>query len=124
MLATYRKQCIFLGLEFALVTVAVVAAAFLFARLTIAQKEERVIMDLKRIEAAMLAFKENNGGFPSLETLCRKQLNGGDALLDESALIDPWGNPYIFEPGQWDLTIYSQGHPGQGELFFVTIRQW
>jgi Type II secretion system (T2SS), protein G len=123
MLATYKKRCVFRGLEFLLVAFAVVAAAFLFAEFTTAKKEERATMELKRIEAAMLAYGKKNGHFPeSLGLLCDKQPNGGDALLNEPEIIDPWGNQYAISTTlAGRIWISSNGPPGRNKPIHMMI---
>src|SRR5436189_3662556 len=63
--------------------------------------------DAARIQAQILTgvverySLQHNGEFPpSLEVLTQS-MDGGKALLEPSALIDPWGRPYQYaNPGQ------------------------
>jgi hypothetical protein len=78
----------------------------------------RAKMDVKSLEAAVVKYSTNNGNYP--ETLAelteRHPLDGSPAVLTEKALLDPWGQPYIYEPITWHPQtgkplIYSNGPP-------------
>jgi type II secretion system protein G len=64
-------------------------------------------------------YKTQNGDYPpDLLTLTRPGNDGTAAALKESALLDPWGRPYMYEPTTLhpltkEPRIYSQGpNPG------------
>jgi Type II secretion system (T2SS), protein G len=94
-----NRFVIVLGLGLVLVIGSMPTALMQLAKLEYVRRAE---MDLNRISAAMLAFKEKNGRFPQLEELCQAQPKGGPALLKESDLIDPWGNRYFCSFGYLD----------------------
>jgi type II secretory pathway pseudopilin PulG len=98
---------------------------FRWGPLTNPEKERRAMADLKRLEAAVRAYNTERGGFPAcLEVLCEKE-PFGPALLQESALTDPWGNPYIYEPqtlGHGGIWIHSLGPPNQNKRIVIEIK--
>ncbi len=59
---------------------------------------------------------ENNGRYPeSLEALVTPDANGHTFLDQETVPIDPWGNPYVYEPpgpGQPKPRVISYGKNG------------
>ena len=83
---------------------------------------DKARMDKARIDVKMLsdtveAFKVNNGSYPgALSDLCMPQ-EGRAAVLEQSALFDPWGHQYAYEPGNThQLTgkprVYTQAPDG------------
>jgi general secretion pathway protein G len=96
---------------------------FVFTGVLDKSREQRAQMDVKSLEKAVQVYYVRHGqNPPDLQTLCQRQSDGSPALLDQRALLDPWNQPYIFEPGNLHpLTavphIYSQGPPGMGKMF-------
>jgi hypothetical protein len=80
---------------------------------------QRAKMDVKRIEQAVLSYKVNYKKYPqTLNELTQRQPNGDPAFLKAETLFDPWGNQYVFEPGNLHPDtaiprIYSVGEPGK-----------
>jgi hypothetical protein len=80
---------------------------------------ERARIDVKTLTTAVETYYVRDGVYPaSLQVLTQKQPDGGAAFLSAKALIDPWGRPYVYEPGTLHPTkgtplIYSHGpRPG------------
>jgi hypothetical protein len=90
------------------------------------QKVTRAKLDVQTLEKAVLTYQVNNGQYPqNLKALAEKQPGGGAALIKEPLLVDPWGQPYLFEPNtrhpKTDVPlIYSKGPPGKN----MVIRNW
>jgi hypothetical protein len=82
------------------------------------RRDVRALMDTRSIGQALQTYKVNNGHFPqSLHVLTERQPDGNAALLKPSALRDPWGQPYHFDPGQLHPEtgaplVWSDGEPG------------
>jgi hypothetical protein len=92
----------------------------------LSEEHARATLDLKSLETVVAVYKKRQGQYPkTLDVLTKKQPDGGSALLAEAGLIDPWGQPYVYEAGnrhqKTDLPlIYSKGPPGQN----MPIRNW
>jgi len=77
-------------------------------------KGKAALAGVRTLESAVKAYKITYGDHPeSLEVLTKAD---GDkpAVLEERALTDPWGRPYVYDPAHKnELTgvplIYSQG---------------
>jgi general secretion pathway protein G len=82
-------------------------------------KMDKARIDVKMLSDTVEAFKVNNpaGSYPSaLSDLCMPQ-EGRAAVLEQSALFDPWGHQYAYEPGNThQLTgkprVYTQAPDG------------
>jgi len=66
----------------------------------------------------VLAFNMRHQRLPmSLEEMCDFAPDGGRPTLDVKALIDPWGNQYVYNLNYIGINgapqIYSIGPPGQ-----------
>jgi general secretion pathway protein G len=75
-------------------------------------------MDIVSIHDAVGTFIVANGGKApeSLEVLVTPDENGRTILKNLTSVpIDPWGNPYGYEPpaGNRDYRVYSYGKDGQ-----------
>jgi hypothetical protein len=85
------------------------------------RRDERALMDTRSIAQALQTYEVNNGHFPqSLQELTKRQPNGNAALLKPSALLDPWNQPYHFDPGQLHPEtgaplVWSDGEPGDAD---------
>jgi hypothetical protein len=80
---------------------------------------DRARIEVKTLTTAVETYYIKDGVYPtSLQILTQKQPDGGAAFLSAKALIDPWGRPYVYEPGTLHPTkgtplIYSHGpRPG------------
>jgi type II secretory pathway pseudopilin PulG len=87
----------------------------------------RAKMDVRNLETVVTTYYTKHGFYPNtLQELCYRDPDGSPAMLkDETALIDPWRQPYQYEPGtrhpQNDKPLlYSQGPPQMGK----PIRNW
>ena len=61
----------------------------------------RAKMDVKTLEKALLQYHSAHGAWPkNLAVLAAPQEDGSPAYVDPGHLIDPWGRPYLFGPGQ------------------------
>jgi general secretion pathway protein G len=90
-------------------------------------KRDRAKVDVQTLQTAIEAYKTEHGQYPqSLQVLTMPdQAMGSFATLEQKALIDPWGNPYVFDPSTMHpqtgrAKIYSQGPPGRG----MVISNW
>jgi hypothetical protein len=78
-------------------------------------------MDVRSIAQALEVFKANNGHYPpSLQALTERQPNGGPVLLAPRMLLDPWRQPYRYDPQQLHPEtgvplVWSDGVPGQSD---------
>jgi general secretion pathway protein G len=82
-------------------------------------KEDRAKLDCKSLDQAVGVYFAKHGQYPaSLQELAQRQPDGSPSILkSEKALIDPWGNAYIYDQGSRHQTndtplIYSNGPPG------------
>jgi uncharacterized protein (TIGR03000 family) len=80
-------------------------------------KIDRAKVDVKILEKAVQAYKVLHNNYPeALEALT--QADGKNpALIEDKALLDPWGKAYVYEPNKrhpkTDIPhIYSNGPPG------------
>jgi general secretion pathway protein G len=98
------------------------SSVFVYQSVLENSKESRALMDVKNIEKAVEVFNLRYGNYPpTIEMLCDRQQDGSTALLDERVIIDPWGQHYIFEPGNVHARtgkphVYSNGPPGKGKI--------
>lgn len=82
---------------------------------------------VKTIETAVKAHKVTHGDYPESLDILIQPLDGKPAALEESALIDPWQRPYVYDVSQRNPRtgvplIYSGGaEPGNAEGF---IKNW
>jgi general secretion pathway protein G len=80
-------------------------------------KRDRVRADFKVLETAIQKYVMDYGSPPpNLVTLTQPHQDGTKAVLDQTALMDPWQHPYQFD-GQLHPTnsrphLMSQGPPG------------
>ena len=79
----------------------------------------RARLALKNLEKAVVTFKNSHGLPDNLEVLTDDKENAAGALLPASALVDPWGHPFHYDPGQLHPEtgmplIWSDG-PNPGE---------
>lgn len=86
-------------------------------RFTFAQKK-KAEMDITALDGALDTFALENGGkYPeSLEILVTPDENGRTFLKNQTSVpVDPWNNPYIYEPAQGGSLpkILSYGKDGQ-----------
>ncbi|MCC6418972.1 MAG: type II secretion system protein GspG [Gemmataceae bacterium] len=78
---------------------------------------DRAKIDIKTLEGAVDAYAAQNGGvYPqTLQELTVANPNTGQrAYLDQTTLVDPWGDFYVLDPNQQHPTtfkpkIYSLG---------------
>jgi hypothetical protein len=87
-------------------------------------KLQHATLDVKNLDKAVKRYYADHGQYPpDFQTLCARQSDGSPALLDPRTLIDPWGQPYIYETGTIGRRlfsspphIYSHGPPGEGKM--------
>jgi general secretion pathway protein G len=86
-------------------------------------KRDRAKVDVKTLQQAVEAYKTEHGQYPqNLQILTQPdQALGSFATLEQSALLDPWGNPYMFDPSTLHpqtgrAKIWSQGPPGRNMM--------
>lgn len=81
-------------------------------------KEDRAKLDCKSLDQAVTVYFAKHSQYPgSLQELAQRQPDGNPAILTEKGLVDPWGNPYVYDQNsrhaQTDKPlIYSNGPPG------------
>ncbi len=79
----------------------------------------RAHIDVKRLENAVISYHTARNKYPdNLQLLTKPNpIDGSPALLDEKGLIDPWGNPYMYDPAKFNPKrsaaprIWSNGPP-------------
>jgi len=76
-------------------------------------KVSRVRLDARNLQGAVQAYSLTHGQFPdSLQTLTQPDEETHKAVLTQDMLYDPWGQPYMYNPGDTDSTgvpyVYSQ----------------
>ncbi len=74
----------------------------------------------KNLEMAVMGYYTDNGVLPqNLQVLLQPNPNTGKAYIDQRQLVDPWNNPYQYNPGQLNTMgiplIMSQGNPSNGK---------
>jgi len=63
-------------------------------------KENTAKIQLHTIETAVGTYKTNHGDFPAnLQVLCQPEGNK-PAYLEEKDITDPWGNLFVYNPGE------------------------
>jgi hypothetical protein len=99
----------------------VVAGFIVCNSLMVTTKEDRAKMDTKALQTVVTSYYASHEVYPNtLDELTQVQPDGSPALVDAKGLIDPWGNPYIYDPtSRHPKTdrplIYSNGPPGQNK---------
>jgi len=84
------------GVRLALRDVALVEAAGHVEK----TRRTRAQVAVRNLTTAVEAYHARNSEYPpSLAALTEKQPGGGRPLLEPDNLLDPWGRPYVFEPG-------------------------
>src|SRR5262249_21314027 len=97
------------------------AGVFVYTSVLAGSREDRAKLDVKSLESAVTTYYTRKGYYPeTLQQLAQRQEDGGAALLTEKALIDPWNQPYVYEPNTKHPTtdrplIYSNGPPGMNK---------
>ena len=86
-------------------------------------KEDKARIDVNTLDEAVMAHKvQSDGDYPQTLRELTVPAEGKPAALTESALKDPWGNEYKYEPQNKDATgrphIYAQAPSG------VIIDNW
>jgi general secretion pathway protein G len=83
--------------------------------------------DVLTLEKAATTYYLSGGNYPqNLQILAEvDQQTGRAALIKENMLTDPWGQPYVIDPGTLHPKtriplIYSPGPPGHNQ----PIRNW
>jgi general secretion pathway protein G len=57
-------------------------------------------MGLQTLDKAVEAYKSRTGTWPdSLQSLTEQQPDGSQAYVKSGDLVDPWGRPYQYDPG-------------------------
>lgn len=91
-------------------------------------KESRAKLDINTLDQTVQAYKVQSGGDYPLElgVLVQPTPDGKPAALEERALLDPWGQPYQYDPqNRHPLTgkprIYSLGPRSDGS---APIANW
>ena len=63
-------------------------------------REDKAYLDVKLLSEQIELYRVNNGAYPTdLRVLTVIQQDGKPAILEESHLMDPWGNLYQYNPG-------------------------
>jgi len=88
-------------------------------------KVNRARLDIHAIEEVVLSYKTSNSEFPPNLALLTQPQDNGPAYLEQSAIIDPWGHEYGYEPNTLNpLTgkpLITSNGPGGGA---PPIRNW
>jgi len=87
--------------------------------------ESRAKMDAMSLEKAVMIYQVRHERWPeSLAELTKPDLDG-TTLLEPTAMIDPWGNPYHYDrnllhPKTKKPLIWTDGPPGRNQ----PVRNW
>jgi type II secretory pathway pseudopilin PulG len=82
-------------------------------------REDRARLDTRSLQSAVRAYYARQKVYPNtLNELTRLQPDGSPPLVEKGGLVDPWGNPYDYDPNarhqKSDMPlIYSNGPPGR-----------
>jgi general secretion pathway protein G len=69
---------------------------------------DRAKMDIKKIETAVGNYYSRHNVYPdNLQALTQPDENGVSGMLSQQDLLDPWNQPYEYNPGQ----MTSRGVP-------------
>jgi general secretion pathway protein G len=79
-------------------------------------------LGVKNIETGVLGYKMSHAGQlpPNLEVLLVAE-GGRPAYMEQAGLVDPWGNPYVYEPQNLHPQtgkphIFSRGPDGTSQI--------
>ena len=61
-------------------------------------KVSRAKLDIHAIETVVLSYKTSNSEFPPSLVILTQPQDNGPAYLEQSAIIDPWGHEYQYDP--------------------------
>ncbi len=97
----------------AIIVVLVGASVPIYLNYAEQSKISRVKLDTKSIQTAVQAYNLAHGDYPpSLQTLTQPDSETGKAVFLDDNLKDPWGQYYVYNPGDTDPTgvpyVYSQ----------------
>jgi general secretion pathway protein G len=88
-------------------------------------KVSRAKLDIHAIEGVVETYKLKNSEYPPSLVILTQPQDGGLAYLEQSAIIDPWGHEYGYEPNTTNpLTgkpLITSNGPGGGA---PGIRNW
>jgi len=112
----------------AIILILASAGVVVYTTMLAETRVNRAKLDVKSLDQAVTAYYLRKHYYPeSLLILTERdpQDNSPAMLKDQSALMDPWNNPYIYEPTNLNPKtdkplIYSNGPPNQN----VVIRNW
>ncbi len=79
---------------------------------------DRARLDVKSIEGAVDAYYTKYGSYPNSLNDLVQPMDGVRPYLDANTLMDPWGNPYQYNPQNVNpMTgrpqVFSNGPPGR-----------
>jgi hypothetical protein len=88
-------------------------------------KETIARVGVKTLDRAVSEYKITNGKYPQTLAELTKGAGGKPASLTENELVDPWNQPYVYEPQTLNRKtkkplIYSKGDPTSP----IQIRNW
>jgi general secretion pathway protein G len=86
-------------------------------------REDRAKLDVQSLETAVTTYYTRKGYYPqSLQELTQRDpTDNSPALLkDQKVLMDPWNQPYVYDPNTRHQNtdrplIYSNGPPNSGK---------
>jgi general secretion pathway protein G len=88
-------------------------------------KDNVAKLKIKNIETAVDAYKLKQGNFPETLQILAEPSDGKPAYLEDAALLDPWDQPFQYQPHTTNPRngkplIFSNGAPGTNKQ----IRNW
>jgi general secretion pathway protein G len=83
-------------------------------------KENICKASLKQVETAVMGYYYKHQQMPDNLEILTQRIDGSTAYLRPEDIRDPWGRPYIYEPGNMSSTgaprIYSNGDPAAPKI--------
>ena len=70
-------------------------------------KERKAATTVHTIEEAVVGYKIDHGDYPANLQILTVREGNKPARLEETDLVDPWGNAYVYEP----TTLSQTGRP-------------
>jgi general secretion pathway protein G len=80
-------------------------------------KDNIAKLNIRNLEDAAKAYKLTHSNYPESLQILAEPSDGKPAYIEESALLDPWGQPYQYQPQTLHPKtqkpkIFSNGAPG------------
>jgi general secretion pathway protein G len=81
-------------------------------------RENKAKMDITHIGQAVEQYKNDTGNYPDNLQVLTMPMDNKPAFLEAKDLIDPWNQPYVYEPQNLNPATFRprihSNHPGPG----------